>query len=1728
MATLANLSGGAQSINGNSNGDPFTATPTQAHPVPHRYASFDNQLFSLYSGNNSPSQAKRALEAHLKDTERRIQDASRLGTTLLQQRKELAARLKEVEQHQNEEEISPELQKKLAELEKEIASVEATEASVLSGDARGSPSKVAAPSRRQRNQPSNRVHDIEFATEISTSLLAQVRQLQAVLAEKDDLLRQTSAEKSMLEAEYENIRQRLRIMDENEQRYKDENWNLETQLQEVTSSLKEAADKGNRLNQALKTTLVEKEAAQRELEDLKDSHGKLSEDHALAKRQQESELHGLRREIANNESERDGLLKKIEELTSQNTELAKAVAYRWHTGGQQSDRDLNLNLEDPTADQSTPEHSPPPSPSKATPRHGMLESETLRSSLNHAHRMIQNLKNNIHREKTEKLELKRMLQDARDEIESRRNEGTGAAAKKRRSEPDNVKFRKPLRPDRLGANRTSREEIILDDEDWEEHDGEASPSKRATIVGGPSFSFDHAAFGSSESTDAFETATERDTDAFETANERDGTTTEAFQTAESVNGDTDDDLTETEGGLHRAGTVRASRPSPLPTGKAGDRRSYGSTASTSADEFDEVRTPVQAQQPKYKLRVGRGRRSARASELFGSSIPETSHSPAASFSSSNQGTPVPAGQSLSAELDALSDDDDTIDGTPSRLSVESARSSPEVVRQRIASGSTVTAETPSDVAKPQMVDSGMMTEPWEPTKTVVESATDAVGGAIAGAVGFVFGRSSVPNEKSEPETPVPSVNTPVQTEMEVAAAKDAPLAAIATPLPDTPRKTVDRAGIVSSTDIAQQTAFAKEAPLAAIATALPETPTKAADTSGGEQRCTFAAIATPLPDTPSRPIEDRTPEPKALLDPEIATPKKEAAQRSIAAGTSPRAPLQKLTEIVSQHAEPVSPPPATAQGPQTPVKSLTPVKLQTPVRSGISPFAAAGTEPLTPRRDVVATAAVNYRDLVSESARVATVPAQERLPVAATPAPVVVPASQYREEGRQEAIAKYSQELQKLRAEHETIMERLKEEHRQDIERLQKEGAAAVERAQAQAASDVDEHRPLPPRRSSRRLDMLFDSDAPQIDAKEVVDEALGPKDPAELPANEVPKAGAPVLAMDSRPSVDAPETPSKSRSSTERSARSPRSPEPVMYGGARGTDLKEPTLVFGDETDDDLAPPYKKPSGSRVPFIEVPNNIAQGQRDLNLGITESNESFEIKPLDVKATQQSAQLAGSSSDIENESRQKYKMPVAVAPDVTMGSPVKPAQANIGQRRSMDTTASSDRHVCAASTSPDHYQKIAAAGGKVPMGVTAGTSAAPAPGSMGPPTMPASAYKNNQVLRPRTPSMSAQSTTRGSATTRAQRAPSRAETASPISRRTSVSSFASEIDERFKTASGVPYPADVEPSTDPRMIQAITQTMIGEFLWKYTRKAGRSETSNTRHRRFFWVHPYTRTLYWSEQDPSTAGTKQLKAKSVAIEAVRVISDDNAYPPGLHRKSLVVVTPGREVVFTAPTAQRHETWFNALSYLLLRTSDEKAAMKREDSDGQLNSADVEEFNPQFGRSASRNTGRSRMSLSSYNSRTTRTSSPVKRTHAGDAPSLAARQSAAAQRSTAPVSQAAPPASPQRRQSQNHGSLSGRLSSLSGMFKPPNMGTVRGSFSSRRSKSSMSNRRDEGAIYDASVVSDSAEDLRAVIERQEREADRLENANMMSDLSHALADMAVASWVDTITITPLSQQA
>lgn len=299
----------------------------------------------------------------------------------------------------------------------------------------------------------------------------------------------------------------------------------------------------------------------------------------------------------------------------------------------------------------------------------------------------------------------------------------------------------------------------------------------------------------------------------------------------------------------------------------------------------------------------------------------------------------------------------------------------------------------------------------------------------------------------------------------------------------------------------------------------------------------------------------------------------------------------------------------------------------------------------------------------------------------------------------------------------------------------------------------------------------------------------------------------------------------------------------------------------------------------------------------------------------------------------------------------------------------------------------------------------------------------------------------------------------------------------------------PMPGGYGVNTDPRMIQAITQTMIGEFLWKYTRKTGSSDMSTTRHRRYFWVHPYTRTLYWSTQDPQTAGKSELRTKSVPIEAVRVVADDNPYPPGLHCRSLEVVSPGRRVRFTATTSQRHETWFNALSYLLLRETNDNC-----EDNNSVTLDDINEFNPPSFRSSSRQTAR--MSFSSYNSRTARQASKQQR-RAASAMSLRSSGTLGGRASPA-LSSPVPNSSLQVPDDRQRSSS--RLSTISS--------SIRGSIASLKGRQGQS-----PSLHNESLRGqESADDLRHVVETHDH--DRLENVRACCDGKHDVGSLSRTS--------------
>jgi hypothetical protein len=1450
---------------------------------------------------------------------------------------------------------------------------------LFASQATNSPSKVSVPSRKQRNQPSSRVHDIEFATEISTSLLAQVRQLQALLAEREETLKSVNLEKSRLEIEAEGYSQRIRALDDSEQRYKDENWALETQTHELMSAVKDAVEREKRLNSSLSTANSEKNAIERELEELRQVNAKILEDQAIAQKANDSEIHLLRRNLTAGDAEKLALQKKLEELTGQNQELAKAVAMRIRQYESQGSRDLPDDNGDEEAEQITPESSPPPSPNKFTPRHNHLESETLKSSLGHAHRMIQNLKSTIHREKTEKIELKRMLQEARDEVEQRRRENNAPNASTKRLKTKDNSFRKPARPDLLGAGRKEKSSVEMEihDTDWEDNAGQGSPT-RSIMAGSVPRSRYGAVSPPDEPSDVYQTATEAE-DGFETANERaTATESEAFQTGvESMADDSSDDsadLTETENNIQ---TTPRTRVPSLMMAKARDRNSYHSTASATSDE-DETdggfpspsQSHISGRRVRSKRSVLRRIRPSGEAPMASSSRPSSArNSPAPSI----EEQPVAReGQSLFAELAELEGGDDEEDGGV----VTSKASTPRM-------GPSLDSRRPSEIMldslpRPVMVDSGMMTEPWEPSTPVAAVAGGAVAGAaVAGAAG-----SAVSALSDGPSTPKRSVDR------EIAAEGEETPKLVSSGTQWTPLKP----GMGDNDHLANVPTPPKMAwDERAVETQLVEASTQAEPAEMG-----IAAISSQetLPTAPRWPALAISYLPSSFTQPvkhELPVPEiPEMTFSSIATqATEPVVPIEPVRELPQlslsshfiHHTEPV-----LAQLPEPVVEEVYIPEM------AVSTISSQHTEPVkaepAPAPEPIIIPAPVPEPIIPDLS-IALLDPAFTVPVKAVPAPAPEP-------------------IVITAPAPEPILPEL------SISLLDPAITEPVKAEPAPAPQPIIIPAPVPepviPDLSISLLDPAFTVPVKAVPAP--------PPEPIVIPA-PVPEPIIPDLSISlldpaftepvNPKAVPLPPRPAPSISTLlsveTHPVRSVVRAIPSMSDFAIQTDpIEEPkvaaaaVVIHEDEQDEpsesarDLSSSStnERRTSTGLALSDISGNALLPQSDRQLPSFVSSDQGSQTILSSKQIDQILMDRDSVRPVSStDGRQTMEMAAlgaaagagAVSPSAT--PKLKPrlqaqqsARSGASSQRRPDTATSQTSSLSVHPPLPaDHREAIAAAEKRsIDIPPTA------SPGTMGPPLAPASAYRVNVHAAPRTPND--QSTGPGSARTVSTQARMRRGSQSQMSRRSSVSSFASELEERFNmNPYAGPMPHGYGANTDPRMIQAITQTMIGEFLWKYTRKTGSSDMSSTRHRRYFWVHPYTRTLYWSEHDPQTAGKSQLRTKSVPIEAVRVIPDDNPYPPGLHCRSLEVISPGRKVRFTATTSQRHETWYNALSYLLLRESNEAC----EDGDA-VTLDDIDEFNPGF-RSSSRQTAR--MSLSSYNSRTLR--QPPKAQRAASAMSM-----------------------------------------------------------------------------------------------------------------------------------------
>ncbi|KAI9272748.1 meiotic cell cortex C-terminal pleckstrin homology-domain-containing protein [Phascolomyces articulosus] len=138
------------------------------------------------------------------------------------------------------------------------------------------------------------------------------------------------------------------------------------------------------------------------------------------------------------------------------------------------------------------------------------------------------------------------------------------------------------------------------------------------------------------------------------------------------------------------------------------------------------------------------------------------------------------------------------------------------------------------------------------------------------------------------------------------------------------------------------------------------------------------------------------------------------------------------------------------------------------------------------------------------------------------------------------------------------------------------------------------------------------------------------------------------------------------------------------------------------------------------------------------------------------------------------------------------------------------------------------------------------------------------------------------------------------------------------------------------AVDPSIVQAITQAMIGNWMWKHTRhytmnKNGISHRKG--HMRYVWVHPYTRTLYWSGKQPGI-NHDETKSKRAFIKDVWSVPCTENPCPNVP-SNLLIRTSARDLMFHAASMEQHHQWIIALCYLLGRPGDVAELNKKSSS-------------------------------------------------------------------------------------------------------------------------------------------------------------------------------------------------
>ncbi|KAI8365667.1 hypothetical protein EDC96DRAFT_509460 [Choanephora cucurbitarum] len=401
------------------------------------------QKRSVSFAGKSIQQVKLELTAQLNEKEKALEKTGMSPISrnaLIKQTEAIKAEINALDGYQKEDELPTDVRLKLEDLANEFQGLKGTKSTGLDDVSPRGPSTSfspllpppptnSSPTKRTKTVNGNKRNpDIEFATEIGQNLLNEVRKLHTDLQEKEEIIKQLQSSQANAERLQESVERQLKQREEIEERLKEENWNLEVANQELRSSLLESNQAIAKHNTEFSKLAKQLKNQSEQIEIMKAQEEKSTSVIEAMKARHEQETYQLRKHAANAQRENTQAQKQVEALQTELKIHKAKLAIRMTVSSRTDETKSAETTQDDDQDQDrnqdqTNTKGPVLAPSVSqSSRSQALETETLKQSLAHAHRIISNLRSSIHKEKVEKFELKKMLSDSQENIEQMRKE----------------------------------------------------------------------------------------------------------------------------------------------------------------------------------------------------------------------------------------------------------------------------------------------------------------------------------------------------------------------------------------------------------------------------------------------------------------------------------------------------------------------------------------------------------------------------------------------------------------------------------------------------------------------------------------------------------------------------------------------------------------------------------------------------------------------------------------------------------------------------------------------------------------------------------------------------------------------------------------------------------------------------------------------------------------------------------------------------------------------------------------------------------------------------------------------------------------------------------------------------------------------------------------------------------------------------------------------------------